>query len=192
MESISLDGIESNKDEAPDYRRLSKPTPPDNTLQIDDRIRYFATLKSEAKSRYEEFAKIADDEGLKKVARLFRSIMREEKSHVRGFEHARNTAMNLRTSMAREETKIDTMKSIIRMSDAEKDRDIVLRLEETLIDEENHVKQLEDALLELEEEIEDMRKKEREEKRPKKFSSFGITVSNDIEEDRDDMADDRE
>jgi len=182
---IILEGVASNRDEAPDYRRFMKPVPMENGDQVDDRVRYLAALQAEAKSRYEEFAKIADGEGLRSIAKMFRSIMKEQMTHSKGFDHARDTAMNLRTAMAREESKIETIKSVLKIADTERDRDMVMKLQGTLSGEEEHIQMLESALMELEREIEVMEKPAIEEHKPKKFSTFGITVMQERDEDRD-------
>ncbi len=156
-EDIELDAIESNKDEAPDYRpflksELSAP------LQIETRMRYLASLESEERSRYEEFARVADGEGLAKIAKVFRDIMKEEETHNRRIEQARSTQMNLKTSIAREEATIGTIKGIMKGLEAGKDPVTMEKMRRMLSEEEGHARKLREALAGLEKEIESMKR----------------------------------
>ena len=122
-EEIDLDAIESNKDEAPDYRPLLKSSSQGlgASPEINYRMRYLSSLESREKASYAEFAKIADKEGMKKIALVFRDILQDEKSHADELEQKNNTMMNLRTSIKGELNKIDTIKSVMDQAPKEKD-----------------------------------------------------------------------
>lgn len=151
-EEIELDAIESNKDESPDYRPFLK-SDLGAPVQVETRMRYLASLESEERSRYEEFARVADGEGLSKIARVFRDIMKEEESHNRRIEQAHSTLMNLRTSIAREETTIGTIMGIMKALDEKRDAETLKKMRTMLSEEQGHARRLRDALEGLQKEI---------------------------------------
>jgi rubrerythrin len=157
-EEIDLDAIESNKDEAPDYRPMLRadsggtPVSPD----ISYRVRYLSTLECEEKSRYEEFAKIAQGEGMTKIAKVFRDILREEEKHAESLPEKNQTFVNLKAAIDREESKLKIIKSILSDADEDEDKGLVKKLGRMLEEEAGHVDKLKEALSNLEEE---MRKK---------------------------------
>ncbi len=160
-EEIDLDAIESNKDEAPDYRPMLKSDGPGAPSEPDTRrytVNVLSTLETEEKSRYEEFAKVAEGEGLGKIARIFRDIMREEEGHSGELPESR-TVNNLKTSIGREKEKLGILRSMI--SDAQKDGDTVMeeKLKAMFVQEEGHVRKLTEAVSELETRMDDVSKK---------------------------------
>jgi rubrerythrin len=174
-EEIDLDAIESNKDEAPDYRPMLKSGGPGAPADINYRMRYLSTLESEEKASYAEFARIADKEGMRKIAGVFREILKEEKDHTKEMADTNNTMMNLRTAMQREKDKVDTIKSIMKAADNEKDIKTVSKLKDMLIEELGHISKLEKALDSIEKEIAEMRrKKEKQTGNGKKFCTWGV------------------
>jgi len=182
-EDIDLDAIESNKDEAPDYRPLNKSAPLDAPVQIDARMRYIATLQSEESSRYEEFARIADGEGLGRIAKVFRDILREEESHSKELQEASSTMTNLRTAITREESQIEMIKSVIKLADREKDRDLLARLEGILEGEQGHIEKLERAMSALEKQMKEISKSRSRDEKEEQLCHYGICVPKPVEED---------
>ena len=147
-EQIDLDAIESNKDEAPDYRPFLKSGSLGAPVTVEYRMRYLSTLESEEKSSYSEFAKIADREGLRQVAGVFKKILEEEKEHEKELNEGNETMMNLRTSIQREKDKIKIMNDIIDEAYREKDTKAVTKIK-GMVGEEK-VSMLEAVLGELE------------------------------------------
>lgn len=153
-EEISLDAIESNRDEAPDYksrlhegsRGLGAPTGTDDRVY---RVRQIASLEAEERSRYEEFARVAEREGLRNIAAVFKGILMEEAGHAMQLPRSQ-TAANLRTSVGREREKIEILK--VMLSDARDEGDFALagRLSRMVMEEEGHVRRLSDAIKLLE------------------------------------------
>lgn len=176
-EEIDLDAIESNKDEAPDYRPFLKSSAPGGPVNIEYRMRYLSTLESEEKSSYQEFAKIADREGMKKIASVFREILQEEKGHADKLADTNNTMMNIRTAIHREKDKIDSIESVMDAAYREKNSGVVAKLKDMLAEEKGHVEKLSDTLAELENEIKEM-KKEKNEKPEKQenYCTYGVCV----------------
>jgi len=179
-EEIELDAIESNRDEAPDYRphlksELGAP------VQVETRMRYLAALESEERSRYEEFARVADDEGLSKIARVFRDIMKEEEAHGASIEQARSTLMNLKASIAREEATIGTIEGIIKALDRVKDAETLKKMRAMLADEEGHARRLRAALAGLEKEMEAMKGQRPSAAAKGKWCTFGVCVEEEEE-----------
>ena len=149
-EEIDLDAIESNKDEAPDYRPLlrsglSAPVDVDTTRY---RVRILSTLESEERSRYEEFARIADEEGLAKIAGVFRNIMKEEQKHAASLpEIPKNrTVTNVKASIVRENEKIEIIKSMLDGAEEEGDAVLSAKLRRMLAEEQGHVMVLKNAM----------------------------------------------
>ena len=178
-EEIDLDAIESNKDEAPDYRPMLQSSGgglgarPD----INYRMRYLSSLESQEKASYAEFAKIADREGMKKIASVFREILRDEKSHEQELAQKNITMMNLKNSLKGELNKIDTIKSVMDQAAKEKNSDAQAKLKEMLAEEQGHVKKLGHALEDLERDIEEMQKKKKEKsKEPDEHCTYGVCV----------------
>ncbi|MBN1896663.1 MAG: rubrerythrin family protein [Candidatus Aenigmarchaeota archaeon] len=151
-EEIDLDGIESNKDEAPDYRPMLKSSSGLGAPVTVDRMRYLATLETEEKARYSEFSKAADNEGFRKIANLFKDIMAEEENHNDEMGGTK-TLMNLRTAIKREKDKTEVIKKMITDSEASDDDENTERLSRMLVEEELHIKKLEEALKEVDTEI---------------------------------------
>jgi rubrerythrin len=176
---ISLDAIESNRDEAPDYRHKLKseslshgaPTGTDDRVY---RVRQIASLEAEERSRYEEFARIADKEGLKGVARIFRDILREETGHTEELP-APSTAANLRTSIGREKEKIGILRRMMEDAKAEGDFAFAERVKRMIAEEEGHVMKLSDAVDELQERMRAAVPKATKEEET--FCEFGTCVS---------------
>lgn len=182
-EQIDLDAIESNKDEAPDYRPFLKSSAPGAPVNIEYRMRYLSTLESEEKASYGEFAKIADSEGLRKVAGVFKKILEEEKEHEKRLKKSNETMMNLRTSVQREKDKIKIMEDIIDEAYREKDTKIVSKLKGMVGEEQGHVTMLEAALTELEkkqEKMNGMMKKDSEKRAGDhdEHCNYGVCVPN--------------
>ena len=121
---------------------------------LDNRMRYLSTLESMEKSSYAEFAKVADAEGLKKIAKVFREILHEEKKHDDTLSRTKDTLVNIRTAMKREVDKIDIINSIIEDADKEKDSALISRLRMMANEEKTHVERLDEALQALEKDME--------------------------------------
>lgn len=147
-ENIDLDAIESNKDEAPDYRPMLKRDGLGAPVSVD-RMRYLATLETEEKARYDEFSKAADEEGFRKIARLFKDMMSEEEEHKDDMGGTK-TLMNLKTAIKREKDKLGVIRTMISDAEASDDGETAKMLKGTLADEESHVSKLEEALKEAE------------------------------------------
>ncbi len=151
-EEIDLDAIESNKDEAPDYRPMLRSSGPSAPVEVDVnryRVRILSSLESEERSRYDEFAKVADAEGMEQVARMFRSILKEEGKHLQALPDSR-TVTNLRTSIVRENEKLEIIRSMLREAESGDDVALAVKLRKMLSEEERHVIMLGKALRELE------------------------------------------
>jgi bacterioferritin (cytochrome b1) len=178
-EEIDLDAIESNKDEAPDYRPLLESSSQSLGARpdINYRMRYLSSLESQEKASYAEFAKIADKEGMKKIASVFRDILQDEKSHADELEQKNNTMMNLRTSIKGELNKMDTIKSVMDQAEKEKDTNVVDKLKAMLDEEQGHVEKLSKALEGLEEEMGQMKKaKKGMGEKPRELCTYGVCV----------------
>jgi rubrerythrin len=149
-EKIDLDAIESNKDEAPDYKPLNKSRSLGAPVNVEYRMNYLSTLESEEKASYSEFAKIADREGLRKVAGVFKKILEDEKEHEKELRQENETMINLKTSIQRERDKIKVMDDIVDQALREKDTKTAIRVKEMIVEEHGHVKMLQAAVSELE------------------------------------------
>ncbi|MBN2330281.1 MAG: rubrerythrin family protein [Candidatus Aenigmarchaeota archaeon] len=192
-EQIDLDAIESNKDEAPDYRPFLKSSSPGAPVNIEYRMRYLSSLESTEKASYDEFARIADREGLKKVAGVFRQILEQEKEHERKLNEGRETMTNLRMSIQREKDKITIMRDMLDEAYREKETKVVSRLKGMISEEEGHVIKLSEAAGELEKKMEqekDQLKKEAAEKEAEsgQYCNLGVCVTNGKGELADDTA----
>ncbi len=152
-EEIDLDAIESNKDEAPDYRPMLKESGGLGApASVDDsryRVKVLSTLESEERSSYSEFARVAEREGLSGIAKVFKEILKEEHGHSQELPRS-ETLTNLKTSIMREKQKIQIMQSM--MDESRKDGDFVMvdKLKGMIADEQGHVDMLSKAAAELE------------------------------------------
>jgi rubrerythrin len=179
-EEISLDAIESNRDEAPDYRHklkdgsqgLGTPAGTDDRVY---RVRQIASLEAEEKSRYDEFARVAEKEGLKKIAGVFRNILREETGHAGDLPVPR-TAANVRTSIGREKEKIAILRRMAQNARGEGDFAFAENVKKMIAEEEGHVKMLEAADEELSEKMRGTEPKVTREEET--FCEFGTCVTN--------------
>lgn len=178
-ENIDLDGIETDKDEKPDYKPLIASSDPGGPVDTSFRMRYLATLETEERSRYEEFAKVADSEGMKNIARVFRDILADEKNHQSKLKQTDQTITNLRTSVDREKEKINTMKSILDVLDKDKERPLVNQLNHMISEENGHVNKLNAALEKVEGEMAKLERDTREKKK-NKVCTFGVCVRNPV------------
>lgn len=151
-EEIDLDAIESNKDEAPDYRPMLKSSGGLGAPVGVDRMRYLATLETEEKARYSEFSKAADNEGFRKIASLFKEMMDDDGGHAKDIGGTK-TLMNIKTAIRREKDKVGVIKTMIADAQSSDDEDTVKRLSKMLVEEELHIKKLTDAMKEVETEI---------------------------------------
>ena len=180
-EQIDLDAIESNKDEAPDYRPFLKSSALGAPVNIEYRMRYLSTLESTEKASYDEFARIADREGLKKVAGVFREILEEEKEHEKKLKESNETLMNLRTSIQREKDKVNMIKDILDEAYREKDTKVVSSLRGMISEEQGHVEKLEEAAQELDKKQQQMKEQMKKDAAKKagekeKYCSYGVCV----------------
>jgi rubrerythrin len=175
-EEIDLDAIESNKDESPDYRPLLKAAPSGSPSSIEYRMRYLSTLESSEKASYAEFAKIAEKEGLMKIAKMFREILQEEKGHEKELADTSSTLMNLKASLKREKDKVNTIKSTINAAEKQGDSDIIVKLNDMLKEEQGHVEKFANAINELEKKMDEMKERKESKKEPKEVCSFGVCV----------------
>lgn len=166
-ENIELDAIESNKDEAPDYRPMLQKDGLGAPVSVD-RMRYLATLETEEKARYDEFSRSAEKEGFRKIAQMFKEMMSEEQGHADDIGGDK-TLMNIKTALQREKDKVEVIKSMI--ADAADDQDTAKKLNHMLVEEELHVKKLEEALKETETEI-----KKKYKTKEEYYCSYGLCV----------------
>jgi rubrerythrin len=174
-ENIDLDAVESNEDEAPDYRpMLKKSGSLGAPAEIRYRMNYLSTLETEEKSRYEEFARVAQGEGMSQIARVFREIMREEERHSDSLAGHNATLSNLRIAIDRELSKLETIKSVIGMADEKKDRGLLKKLQTMLEEETGHVKRLRGALEGLEKDMRAAEKKREGGKKAERVCSMGV------------------
>jgi rubrerythrin len=169
-EEIDLDAIESNKDEAPDYRPMLQSSGGLGAPVSVDRMRYLATLETEEKARYDEFSKAADSEGFRKIAKLFKDMMAEEESHAEDTGGTK-TLLNLRTAIRREQDKIEVIKGMLRDAEGDGDGKTAEKLRGMLAEEEGHVRMLEEALKEVEGAIKKNYKSKEE-----YYCSYGVCV----------------
>jgi len=170
-EDIDLDAIESNKDESPDYRPMLQSSGGGLGAPVSvDRMRYLATLETEEKARYDEFSKAADTEGFRKIATMFKEMMAEEEGHA---EHTggTKTLLNLKTALRREQDKLQVIKNMINDAEASDDEDTANKLNRMLVEEELHVRKLQDALKDVEAEIKKNYKSKEE-----YYCSYGVCV----------------
>jgi bacterioferritin (cytochrome b1) len=103
--------------------------------------------------------------------------MNEEKEHGKEFESTRSTIMNIRTAISREESKADTMKSVIRIMDPVRDMETIAKLRAAIADEEGHSTILRNALSEIEREMEALKTKGSAPTEEKKYCHLGICVA---------------
>ncbi len=169
-EDIDLDAIESNRDEAPDYRPMLQSSGGLGAPVSVDRMRYLATLETEEKARYSEFSKAADSEGFRKIAMLFKDMMAEEEGHTEHTGGAK-TLLNLKTAIKREQDKVQVIKGMIHDAEASGDEETVKKLNRMLVEEELHVRKLQDALREVEGEI-----KKKYKSKEEYYCSYGVCV----------------
>ncbi len=174
-EEIDLDAIESNKDEAPDYRPMLKSQSSGTPVSVEYRMRYLSTLESEEKASYQEFARIADQQGMRKIAKVFRDILQDEKGHADELAEKSSTVTNLKTAIQREKDKIGTIKSVMAEAEKENDSSVTARLSSMLAEEQGHVEKLGKALDELEKDIARM-KSGRKEEENEEFCTYGVCV----------------
>ncbi len=169
-DEIDLDAIESNKDEAPDYRPMLKSSGGLGAPVGVDRMRYLATLETEEKARYDEFSKAAEKEGFRKIAHMFKEMMTEEEGHSDDIGGTK-TLMNLRTALKREQDKVEVIRNMLTDAETEEDLKTAGKLRRMLSEEEAHVKMLEGALKDAEAEI-----KKKYKTKEEYYCSYGVCV----------------